>query len=277
MQLQRHRGAGVHREPLHLVALTALDAVVGAPRAEHLAVQRMLGAARGLDARDQRLHVLHAITRRDEYRVLGLDHHMRIETHRRDQAALAEHERVAGVLGDHIAAQHVAVGVGLDRRMERRPRADIAPTRGERHHHRLAGLLHHGIVDRVAAAGRKGLGIDAQEIEVALRGTKGRDHRCGDVRRLCLELAQVAARAEEEHAAVPVILARGQKTLRRGEVRLLDEAVDGVDGARGADNRRSGARHTGQRLSRPTDVAIARLRRVGDHAEGDEPPGRSGR
>ena len=78
----------------------------------------MLRAARRLDARDQRLHILHAITRRDEHRVLGLDHHMRIESHGRDQPALAEHERIAGVLGDHIAAQHVAIGVGFDRRME---------------------------------------------------------------------------------------------------------------------------------------------------------------
>ena len=227
----------------------------------------MLGAARGLDARDQRLHILYAIARRDEHRVLGLDHHMRIETHRRDEPALAEHERIARVLGDHIAAQHVTVGVGLDRRMERRPRADIAPTGGERHHHRIAGLLHHGVVDRVAAAGTEGLGIDPHEIEVGLGGLERRLRGRRDVRRLCRQFTQIAARAEEEHAAVPVVLAGGDEALGGGKIRLLDEAVDGVDRVRS-----TGARQTRQRLGRPADVAVARLGGLRDHAEGHEPP-----
>ena len=227
----------------------------------------MLGAACGLDARDQRLHILYAIARRDEHRVLGLDHHMRIETHRRDEPALAEHERIARVLGDHIAAQHVTVGVGLDRRMERRPRADIAPTGGERHHHRIAGLLHHGVVDRVAAAGTEGLGIDPHEIEVGLGGLERRLRGRRDVRRLCRQFTQIAARAEEEHAAVPVVLAGGDEALGGGKIRLLDEAVDGVDRVRS-----TGARQTRQRLGRPADVAVARLGGLRDHAEGHEPP-----
>ena len=227
----------------------------------------MLGAACGLDARDQRLHILYAIARRDEHRVLGLDHHMRIEAHRRDQPALAEHERIAGVLGDHIAAQHVAVGVGLDRRMERRPRADIAPTGGERHHHRIAGLLHHGVVDRVAAAGTEGLGIDPHEIEVGLGRLERRLRGRRDVRRLCRQFTQIAARAEQEHAAVPIMIPGGDEALGGAKVRLLDEAVDGVDRVR-----RTGARQTRKRRRRPADVAVARLGALWDHAEGHEPP-----
>ena len=227
----------------------------------------MLGAARGLDARDQRLHILHAVARRDEHRVLGLDHHMRIEPDGGDEPALAEHERVARVLGDDIAAQHVAVGIGADRRMERRPRPDIAPTGGERHDHGVAGLLHHRVVDRVAAAGGEGLGVDAHEIEVGLccdeRGRRGG----GDVRRLRLELAQVAARAEQEHAAVPVVLARGHEALGGGEVGFLDEAVDGIDGTA-----RRRALEARQRLGGPADVAVARLRPFRYHPEGDEAP-----
>ena len=59
----------------------------------------------------------------------------------------------------------------------------------------------------------------------------------------------------------------GDEALGGGEVRLLDEAVDGVDRVRS-----TGARQTRKRLGRPTDVAVARLGGLRDHAEGHEPP-----
>ena len=59
----------------------------------------------------------------------------------------------------------------------------------------------------------------------------------------------------------------GDEALGGGKVRLLDEAVDGVDRVCS-----TGARQTRKRRRRPADVAIARLGGLRDHAEGHEPP-----
>src|SRR5438876_8710102 len=88
MQLQGERGAGVDVETLHLEARPALEAVVAPPGAEHLAVERVLGALELLQSCHELLHVLSAIHGRHEHRVLGLDHHVIPESHRRHQAAL---------------------------------------------------------------------------------------------------------------------------------------------------------------------------------------------
>ncbi|MOA02325.1 hypothetical protein D3C78_1217720 [compost metagenome] len=79
----------------------------------------------------------------------------------------------------------------------------------------------------------------------------------GEDRRLeTLELLQIAAGAEHEHAAVPEIVAAGQVVAGGGQVRLLDEAV----------NCKAAGTHGGALLN----VAVAGFRVGGDDAEGHQ-------
>ena len=107
----------------------------------------------------------------------------------------------------HIAVRDVAVRVRLARRVQRRPGADIAPAGIERHDHRVRGLLHDGVVDRVRRAGLEARRIDAREIQIRLRGAERRLADARHLRSEARELLQIAARAEHEHAAVPVVVA----------------------------------------------------------------------
>ena len=99
----------------------------------------------------------------------------------------------------------------------------------------------------------------ADEVEIARGGGDGFLHR-----RLHRRLPDGRARrqeaigAEEEHAAVPEIFARGEIALGRRRIRLLDEG-----------RHLAAARRIRQRLAAP-DIAIARLRRAGRDAEGDQ-------
>jgi len=65
-----------------------------------------------------------------------------------------------------IAARHIARRVARPHLPERRPGADIVPPHLGRHHRRLAGMFHDGIIDRVGRArGKIGL-AEAAEIQV---------------------------------------------------------------------------------------------------------------
>ena len=87
MHLQGQARAWLDLEALDLEAGSVLDAVVAAPGAEDLAVQRMLIAALLLEPVDELLHVLHAIPGRDQHGILRLDDHMILEANHRDQPA----------------------------------------------------------------------------------------------------------------------------------------------------------------------------------------------
>ena len=87
VHLQGQARARLDLEALDLEAGSVLDAVVAAPGAEDLAVQRMLVAPLLLEPIDELLHVLHAIPGRDEHGILGLDDHMILEANHRDQPA----------------------------------------------------------------------------------------------------------------------------------------------------------------------------------------------
>src|SRR5205085_12249579 len=95
----------------------------------------------------------------------------------------------------------VPMAIRLARLMKRRPGADIAPAGIERHDDGLRGLLHDGIIDRVGRTLLERLGIDPGEVEIRFRTEKGRLAGLGDLRCEALELLQVAARTEHEHAA----------------------------------------------------------------------------
>src|SRR5690606_23907656 len=89
-------------------------------------------------------------------------------------------------------------------------------------------LLHHGVVDRVARAGLEGLRIDTGEIEVGLDALERSAARLGDLRSEALQLLEIAARLEQEHAAVPVVLAACDEFLSPLDARLLDELRDAI-------------------------------------------------
>ena len=79
-----------------------------------------------------------------------------------------------------------------------------------------------------------------------------------DLRRKTLELLQVAARAEQEHAAVPVVVAGIDELRRPLRVGLFDETRDAKQPPRSR---------------RPAlDVAVAGLGRRGHDAEGHQLP-----
>ena len=88
VQLQRQLPRRLHLEGVDLKPLPVLDAVVAAPGTEHLAMQRVLVAPELLQASDEFLHIVHAIARRDEDCVLGLDHDGVLKAYGRDEAAL---------------------------------------------------------------------------------------------------------------------------------------------------------------------------------------------
>ena len=125
VHLQRERGARLDHDALHLKALAALDAVVGAPGTVHLAMHETLLAARGLERGHELADRLGAFLLRHEYCVRSLDHHHVVHADTGDHAVLREDERVARIGEMHVAARRVAGGILLFDRPERIPRADV--------------------------------------------------------------------------------------------------------------------------------------------------------
>src|SRR5882762_9835589 len=255
MQLQRERRAGVYLQAFHLEARPVLDAVVAAPGTEHLPMQRILGAPQLFQPQHQLLHVLYVILRRHQHRVLGLDDHVVLESHRGHQAALGIQVAPVGVFAEHVPAYDVTVRVGVARLVERRPGADITPARLERHHYRIRGLFHDGIVDRVGWARLEGRGVDAGEIQIRGRAAKRRRADLRDLGYEALQFLEIPPGAEHEHAAVPVVVVGFQELEGALKLGFLHEACDAKRGAL------SGA---------ALDVAVAGLSSGRDHPEGDE-------
>src|SRR5205807_7904627 len=160
-----------------------------------------------------------------------------------------------GVLADHIAPRDVPLRVRLARLVERGEGPDVAPKRLERHHDRVLGLLHDRVVDRVRGAGLKGRFVDPREIEIRCRGTECHRTDTRHVRGEVLELVQVAARPEHEHAAVPVVVPPLYELPRTPLVGLFHEPRDAKRG-------------TARRAA--LDIAVSGLRAPRDDAEGHE-------
>jgi hypothetical protein len=91
------------------------------------------------------------------------------------------------------------------------------------HHGGAGGVLHHGVVDAVGRALRKGLRVGAGEVHVGLARGPGLTH-CGQhVGAVLGQFFQIAAGREDEHAAVPQVAAFGQVALRGGGIGFFDE------------------------------------------------------
>jgi len=217
--------------------------------------------ARGLDARHELLDVLYLGPRGHEHGIGGFHDHHVMQTQCRDQPAVGVYVGIDGVLEQHIAARHVALFVGGQHFVQRRPGTHVVPARVERHHDRVAGLLHHRVVHRFAAASEENCPVDAREIRVAHRQGVGACTDVGDVRRMKRQLVEETPRAEHEHAGIPEIFAGGDEFAGACQVGLFHETRDGFDRSL------AGA---------AANVAVTRLRRACDDAKGHQFPGLAG-
>ena len=165
------------------------------------------------------------------------------------------HVAIVGIVRQDIALQNIALFVRRERIEQRGPRSDIAPADIERQHERILGLLHHGIVDRLAAAlGEFGL-VDAHEVQIRLGGLIRGRAGLEDIRRELVQLGKITGRLEHEHAAVPVVVAGGDELHGKIERRLLDELRHRIGGPCA--------------VAAP-DVAVSGFWRVRDDSEGDQ-------
>src|SRR5690606_39826255 len=138
---------------------------------------------------------------------------------------------------------------------DRRPAADIVPAGGKRHYAGAAGLLHHRVVDGVVRAAGEGGRVDGDLRVLALAAFQRQQAGVVDVHVVVLELFQEAAGAEQEHAAVPVVVAALHVLGGTLGVGLLDEVGDARDTiGQGA-------------VGLAADVAVTGFRTVGGHAE----------
>jgi hypothetical protein len=110
----------------------------------------VLVAAVRLQARDQLLDVLHAVLRGDQHGVLGLDDHVVLEADGRDQPALANTGSSLRVLGDTSPCVHVAVASQSDASCSAAQEPTSLQPASSGTTTASRGLLHHGVVDRVA-------------------------------------------------------------------------------------------------------------------------------
>ncbi len=257
VHLQREAGTRIHADALDLEATAHVHRVVPAPGAVHGAVVLGLAALLGIELADQFLDVLHLVLVRNHHGVFGFHDHDVFQTQHRDQFAIAVDQAIARVLGDHVAFEHVAILVLLVHVPDRRPGADIAPAGGHRNHTGQLSLFHHGVVDGVVRAAGEGGRIDQHFVAVFHAALERDPAGVVDVRVVLLQFIQEDTGAEQEHAAVPVIVARLQIALGARFVRLFDELGDALDAIR----------QTGIGVLAATDVAVAGFGTGRRHAE----------
>ena len=255
VHLQAQRGARLDHDALDLEARARVDRVVPAPGPMHLAVQRVLGASALAQLRDDLLDLLAAAAVSHHHRIGRLHHHQVLDAHHAHQPPARVHQRVAAVLGDHVADAGVAVFVLARHLPDRLPGAQVVPARAQRHHADVElaarAALHHRVVHRFRRHRRELRLARPHELRIALARRPGRLHRLGDVGTEGLQRLHPHRGAQHEHAAVPEVAALGQVALGSRQVRLLDEL-----------------RHPRRaQLRQRADVAVAGLRRVGRDAQ----------
>ncbi|MNZ48029.1 hypothetical protein D3C78_657630 [compost metagenome] len=159
------------------------------------------------------------------------------------------------VLHHHVALGDVAVLVLVVHFPDGAPAAHVVPAGGQRHHAGARRLLHHRVVDGIVRAAGEGGRIDAHCDAIALAALQGQQTGVVDVHLVLLEFLQEAAGAEQEHAAVPEVIAGFDVLAGLGFVRLLDELGDAADALRQAG------------VGLAADVAVAGFRALGGYAE----------
>ena len=119
-------------------------------------------------------------------------------------------------------------------------------------------MLHHRVVDRLRRAGLELGGREPHEIEIGRGGIERGTAGVENIGAQGLQFVEKIRRAEQEHAAVPEIVAGADILLRGSKVGFLDEC-------------RNLMRPCGIRQRRAfLDVAVAGFRRGGDDAESGE-------
>ena len=119
-----------------------------------------------ISAVDQQLHVLGAISIRDQHRVGGLDNDQVLHPCRRDHLSVESMRQSWASKEYTLPFARIVVRVpGVDL-PQGRPGADVAPAGSQGNHRRSGGFFHHRVVDGIAAAGREGLSVETEEVEI---------------------------------------------------------------------------------------------------------------
>ena len=143
-----------------------------------------------------------------------------------------------------ISASYVASRILFHGVPQRRPRAHVAPRRGQRHTDHIACLFGDGVVER---DGRHFAIGPIQHLKAEILGCVGERPLTSvqDVRCMRLQKRKHARRLEQEESCVPIECVAVEKCLGRMERRLLDKASN---------------REIGAFVSIGFDIAVTRVR-----------------
>ena len=262
--LQRDLCARVHRDPLDLEPVAAVDAVVGAPGTMHLAMQVCLLAVIGDQPFDDGLDGLGLGPVRHQHGVRRLDDYQVFHACGGDEPVGAADVTVPGIQGDDVAQGGVSVGVPVGQFPEGGPGAHVAPATVQGNHGSMPGLLHDRVVDGVRRACGEGIGIEPYEIGIPDGIGDGRCRALRNLGLVVFEFLEEGSGAEQEHAAVPgefpafQVSCGGLGIWFFHELRDLPDALGNRHGTVGP------------------DVTVAGLGAVRDDAEGNQVSRQSG-
>ncbi len=255
MLLQAQTGSRLHQDAFDLIARAVGKAFVAAPGAMDDVPEFGFGPGAALQLVDQRLDLLRARLVGDQHRIRRGNDNQIPNAERGEQSAFGDQDGIAAVDAQHVAPLRIAVPVGLTEGGQGIPGADVVPAGSEGNHHPAIRFFHHRIVDRVCRAGGKGDGIETQKVQITLRGGHCPGHALANSGRKTLQGLEVGVGAEEEHAAVPEVLARREVGLRGCAIGLFDEAIENV---------------AARQRSTPTNVTVAGFCAIRQHAKGDQ-------
>ena len=259
MFLQGQDAAGFHDDPLDPEAGILVDIIIVAPGPENPSMVQCLASAIGVQPVNESLCLAGAVTRCDHQGVgRGDDNHV-VQPDGRDQPAVVAPEiAVAGIFQHGVRQQRIAFRILFGKVPERRPAADIVPANIHRDDRRPVGFLHDRVVDGIGGAGREGLRVQAQEVQIGEAGCMGLAAGLHHGGVQPLQLVDIGFGGKDEHAAVPQVFARIQVGLRRRRIRFLDKGRDPGKACRGI--------HCGA----TPDVAVARFGTVRRDPERNE-------
>ena len=192
--------------------------------------------------------------------VLGGDDRDPLDPDHGGRELLGHDDAVLGIPHQRRTGDDIAVRVLRRQGPDRVPAADVGPAEITRQHGGAFRPFHDRVIDRLRRRAPERPLVEHDEIEVADRVRDGGSRRLDGLRIDVGIFAQQRRRAEQEIARVPEI-AVGEIAFGRAPIRLLDEGVEGAQGAAVEERAR-------------LDIAVARLRPVGGHAEGDDRPRR---
>ena len=111
MFLQAQTGLGLDLDTLNLETTASINAVIPAPWAVYLAVQRVLFPTPGFELRHNGFDVLTARTVRYQHGISGFNDDQIFYAHHADQTTGRMHQRIARTCREHITDIAVAVAI----------------------------------------------------------------------------------------------------------------------------------------------------------------------